>query len=62
MSQLTSKELSAIEDQLSLEQLLISKYTSAANSATDPQIKTKLTDIANKHTEHFNKLYKHLEG
>ena len=41
MPNLTSKELSAIEDQLAQEQLLVKKYRMYSQSATDPQIKTK---------------------
>lgn len=62
MPNISSKELSAIEDQLSLEQLMIKKYRQAAAIAADPQIKSKLESIAVKHQNHFNTLYKHLEG
>ena len=62
MAQITSKELSAIEDQLSLEQLMVKKYRQSAKLASDPQIKAKLESIANMHSQHFNMLYKHLEG
>ena len=41
MAELTSKELSAIEDQLSVEQLLIKKYQMYSQTSTDPQIKMK---------------------
>ena len=54
MANLTAKELSALEDQLSMEQLLV------AGMATDQEIKTKCEQIANKHQEHFNRLMSHL--
>ena len=56
MANLTSKELSAIEDQLGQEQLLVKKYKLYAQTATDPQIKTKCEQVAAKHQEHFDKL------
>lgn len=60
MANLTAKELSALEDQLSMEQLLIKKYKMVAGMATDQQIKTKCEQIAQKHQEHFNRLMGHL--
>ena len=57
---LTSKELSAIEDQMNAEQTLIKKYTMYAQQATDPQIKTQCEQIAGKHQHHFNTLFNHL--
>ena len=50
MANLTAKELSALEDQLSM----------VAGMATDQEIKTKCEQIANKHQEHFNRLMSHL--
>ncbi|MBC8545938.1 spore coat protein [Clostridiaceae bacterium NSJ-31] len=60
MASITSKELSAIEDQLSAEQTLIKKYKMYAQSATDPQLKSKCEQVAAKHQDHFNKLMGHL--
>lgn len=60
MSNLTSKELSAIEDQLSNEQVLIKKYQLYAQVSSDPQIKTKCEQIASKHQSHYNRLLNHL--
>ena len=40
IAQLTSKELSALEDALNAERLLIKKYKTYALLSTDPQIKT----------------------
>ncbi len=61
MANLTSKELTALEDQLGMEQLLIKKYKSVAGMSSDPQIKAKCEQIASKHQEHFNKLMGHLK-
>jgi len=60
MPVLTSKELTAIEDQLGIEENLIKKYTMYAHSSQDPQIRTKCEEIACKHQSHFNTLMGHL--
>lgn len=57
---ITEKELSWIEDQLTLEQLLITKYRAAAENANDSAIQTKMTEIAAKHENHYNTLLSHL--
>ena len=41
MATLSAKELSAIEDQLSMEQTMIKKYKMYSQACTDPQLKTK---------------------
>ena len=58
MPNLTSKELSAIEDQLAQEQLLVKKYRMYSQSATE--IKTKCEQIASRHQNHYDKLFAHL--
>ncbi len=60
MANLTSKELSAIEDQLNCEQILIKKYKAYAQAASDPQIKTTCEQIANQHKQHYDTLMGHL--
>lgn len=60
MSQLTSKELSAIEDQLSVEQNLVAKFKTYASQVTDPQLKSQCEQVAAKHQAHFDRLYSHL--
>lgn len=60
MANLTSKELTAIEDTLNVEQNLIKKYTMYAQTSTDACIKTKCEQIAAKHQNHFNTLMGHL--
>ena len=60
MANLTSKELSAIEDQLNCEQMLIKKYKAYAQAATDPQIKTTCEQIAAQHKQHYDTLMGHL--
>lgn len=60
MANLTSKELSAIEDNLAIEQNLIKKYNMYSQTSTDPCIKTKCEEIAMKHQNHYNTLMSHL--
>ena len=61
MANLTEKELSAIEDQLSAEQMLIKKYRGYAALAQDPQIRTLCDQLAQRHKQHFDTLRGHLQ-
>ncbi|HIY09002.1 MAG TPA: ferritin-like domain-containing protein [Firmicutes bacterium] len=56
MPDLTSKELTALEDQLTMEQALIKKYKLYAQQCSDPQIRTKCEQIAAKHQNHYTRL------
>ena len=60
LANLTAKELSAIEDQLGLEQNLVKKFQSMAKATTDKQLQTKWNQIAAKHQQHYAKLLGHL--
>ena len=60
MSELTTKELSALEDELSAEQLLVKKYQTYAKLLCDPQLQNKCEQLAGKHQQHFNSLMGHL--
>lgn len=60
MANLTTKELSAIEDQLSVEQNLVKKYKMYAQQSTDPQLKTKCEQVAAQHQAHYSRLLSHL--
>jgi len=60
MANLTSKELSALEDQLNCEQMLIKKFKLYSQNATDPQIKEKCEKMAQRHKQHFDTLMGHL--
>ena len=57
MMTLTTKELSAIEDQLGAEKELVAKYRSYAAVCTDPQLQAKLSGMASRHQSHFDTLY-----
>ncbi|MBC7765891.1 MAG: spore coat protein [Hyphomonadaceae bacterium] len=61
MPNITSKELSALEDQLNYEQMLVKKYRTFAGQCSDVALQNKCTQIANKHQEHFNKLMNYLQ-
>ena len=56
MPPLTTKELTALEDLLGGEQLLVKKYQAYANESEDQKIKVKCNMIAEKHQQHFNTL------
>jgi len=56
----TTKELSALEDQLSSEQTLIKKYTALASQCADQSIKSSLQSIAQRHQQHYDKLMSYL--
>ena len=60
MANLTAKELSALEDQLNYEQMLVKKYKAYSQAATDPQIKASWEQMANQHKQHFDTLMGHL--
>lgn len=57
---LTEKELSAIEDQLKNEQVLVTKIKAYAQMCSDQTLKQKCDQIAQKHQSHFDKLYSFL--
>lgn len=57
---LTEKELSAIEDQLKNEEVLVTKIQAYAQMCTDPALKQKCEQIAQKHQCHFDKLFSFL--
>lgn len=61
MPNLTAKELSAIEDQLTGEHLLVKKFQSFAAQSCDPQIKSKCEQIAAVHQKHYDRILSHLK-
>lgn len=56
MANLTSKELSALEDQISYEETLVKKYEAMACLCNDTKIQQEFNTIANKHRAHYNTL------
>lgn len=61
MSQITTKELSAIGDGLAHEQNMIAKYQFYASAESDSTLKNKYEQIAQAHQRHFDELYSHLK-
>ena len=61
MANLTAKELTALEELLGAEQVLIKKYHTMANNCNDNGIKTRYESIATRHQQHFNTLMTHLK-
>lgn len=60
MSQLSEKELGAINELLNEEELLVKKFQMLAQQTKDPGIKKEFEAIAKKHQGHFNMLYEQL--
>lgn len=60
MATLTAKELTAIDDQLGVEQNLVKKYQMYAQQAQDSCIKQKCDTMAQRHQNHFNTLLGYL--
>ena len=56
MANLTSKELTGIEEQLNAESMLIKKNKTYAKMCSDPEIRSKCEQIAAKHQNHYNSL------
>ena len=53
---LTEKELSALDDLMSGEKLLVTKCRAYAQMCEDQESKQKCEAIANKHQTHYDKL------
>ena len=61
MANLTTKELSALEDQITKEQTLVKKYQVMACLCNDTQIQSEMNCIAQKHQQHYNTLINFLQ-
>ncbi len=60
MASLTTKELTALEEQLGSEQVLVKKYRTMAGQCSDTAIKNSLETIAGRHQQHYDKLLTYL--
>jgi len=60
MASITSKELTALEDQLTMEQNIISKFKMYSHTAVDSVIKDKCECLAGKHQQHYDTLVSQL--
>lgn len=56
MENLTTKELSALEDQLGFEKMLCCKYQQAAQNAVEEDLKKSYTQYANQHKQNYETL------
>ena len=54
---MTDKELLYIEDALGHEQYFQQKCTETAQSLSDPALKTCVENLADRHTQIFNRFY-----
>lgn len=57
---ITAKELTAIEDQLNGEKLLVTKFKAYAQICDDQQLKQKCETMASKHQNHYDRLLNYL--
>ncbi len=57
---ITTKELTCLEDQLESERILVKKYQAYAELCSDTVLKGKMTAMANRHQTHFDKLMGYL--
>ena len=62
VKQLSSKNLTILEDEMNHEALLVHKYAQAAQACTDPQLGQLCTTIAEKHHSHYNALLDYLNS
>ena len=61
MANLTSKELTALEDQIGCEETLVKKYEAMACLCTDTKIQQEFNNYASKHRAHYNSLVSFLQ-
>jgi len=61
MPNLTSKELTALDDQLSSEQNLVKKYQAMSHLCNDEKIRKDLETMAATHQQHVNTLIAFLQ-
>ena len=60
MPNLTTKELTALSDQLDLERVLHCKYLSAVQESQDQELKSRLQSCAEQHLQNYNTLLTYL--
>ena len=56
MSNLSTKELSALEDQLGFERMLCCKYQDAAQSTSESELKSTYNQYAAQHKQNYDTL------
>lgn len=60
MANLTQKELTALEDALNAEQLIIKKFRAYAQQAQDTEIRSTAQQMAERHKQHYDTLMGYL--
>ncbi|MCI9158518.1 MAG: spore coat protein [Lawsonibacter sp.] len=60
MPNLTTKELTALSDQLDLERVLHCKYLSAVQESQDQELKSRFQSCAEQHLQNYNTLLTYL--
>lgn len=61
MANLTSKELSALSDQLGFEKMMCCKYQAAEQASTDTSLKSSLQQYAQQHKQNYDCLLNYLK-
>lgn len=61
MPNLTTKELSALEDQLNFERVICCKYQDAAKEISDTDLKNSFTQYATQHKNNYDTLLSFLK-
>lgn len=61
MANLTTKELSALEDQLGFEKVMHCKYQDAIQQCTDQELAGSYQQYASQHRENYESLLKFLK-
>lgn len=61
MANLTSKELSALEDQIGQEENLVKMYEAMACLCNDTKVQSDLNSFATRHRQHYNTLITFLQ-
>lgn len=56
MANLTTKELSALEDQLGFEKVMCCKYQDAMQQCTDEKLKSSFQQYAGQHRQNYESL------
>ena len=62
MPNLTTKELSFLQEQLKSEQNEVAQFNLMAEQCSDPPLKNKLAGIASRHQNHYDTLYRFLQN
>ena len=61
MAQITSKELGALSDLLSMEENMTAKYKQTAAQTTDSTLKNHYEQLAMRHQRHYDELVSNLK-